>query len=63
MAGMELSDSQRQIVRAWMETSNPFYAPTGTSGWKTLPAAFQKNAARRYQQNRATLEELSRRSR
>ncbi len=60
--GMNLSEAQRQVTRSWMETSNPFYAPTGTAGWKTLPAAFQTDVARRYKENRATLETLSRQS-
>lgn len=61
--GSQLSEAQRQIVRAWMENSNPFYAPTGTENWKLLPAGFQKDVARRYGRNRATLEAISGRSR
>lgn len=61
--GEQLSSAQRQTVRAWMQNSNPFYAPTGTATWKSLPVEFQKDVARRYGRNRATLEAISRRSR
>ncbi len=57
-----LSASEFQTVRAWIASANPFYAPTGTATWKQLPAAFQTRIARNYQENRATLEMLSRRA-
>ena len=41
-------------------TFNPFYAPTGRSDWKSLPASTQQFLARRYRENRAVLESLSR---
>ncbi|BCM90281.1 hypothetical protein IAD21_02132 [Abditibacteriota bacterium] len=41
-------------------TFNPFYAPTGRSDWKKLPASTQQFLARRYRENRAALESLSR---
>ncbi len=61
MRGMgDLTAAQSEAVRTWVETSNPFYAPTGAPTWKSLPAPFQTRITRRYKKNRATLEELSR---
>lgn len=40
---------------------NPFYSPTGRSDWKKLPSSTQQLLARRYRENRAVLERLSRR--
>lgn len=57
-----LSRAQRQIVRDWMETTHPFYAPTGYAAWKKLPSDLAQDSARRYRENRATLEALSRKS-
>ncbi len=42
------------------QSFNPFYAPTGRSDWKKLPASTQKFLARHYNENRAVLESLSR---
>lgn len=57
-----MSDSDRQVMRTWMDNSNPFFAPTGTATWKNLPAAAQPRIARRYKESRATLEAISRKA-
>ena len=49
-------------VRPFMDALNPFYAPTGYAGFKSLPADFQKDVARRYGERRALLETLSKRA-
>lgn len=48
--------------RAFLTTFNPFYAPTGYAAWKQLPTEQQQLLSRRYRENRATLEALSRRA-
>lgn len=58
-----LTDAQRTVVRAWHETAQPFYAPTGYASWKNLPSEFAQDQTRRYKENRAILEALSRKSR
>lgn len=45
-----------------MATMNPFYAPTGYSTFKSLPARMQTNLMHRYQETRATLVVLSRKA-
>jgi hypothetical protein len=55
-------DKSRQLMRNWMESYNPFYAPTGNANWKKLPTEFQQNISKRYRESRATLEALSRKS-
>ncbi len=45
---------------AALSSFNPFYAPTGRSDWKTLSSQMQQFLARRYRENRAVLENLSR---
>ena len=49
-------------VRPFMDALNPFYAPTGYAGFKSLPADFQKDVAKRYGERRTLLETLSKRA-
>ncbi len=48
--------------REMMAALNPFYAPTGYSTFKSLPARMQIQLLHRYQESRATLIALSRKA-
>ena len=49
-------------VRPFMDALNPFYPPTGYAKFKSLPADFAKEMAKRYGERRTLLETLSKRA-
>ncbi len=57
---MNLEDFEK--VRPFMDALNPFYPPTGYASFKSLPADFAKDVAKRYGERRTLLETLSKRA-
>ena len=57
-----LNGADFEKVRPFMDALNPFYPPTGYAKFKSLPADFQKDVAKRYGERRALLEALSKRA-